>query len=86
MSTTTKSLELLNKARNYIVSFANENRIDLRTVFPDAETFQRFVIGICFRTLTENGVETSEAFDMLLGDGAFRKLSDSIWEHFQPVA
>ena len=86
MSTTAKNLELLNKAQAFLVNLANEKGIDLRQHFQNAEKFRMFVIAICFRTLTENGVETSEAFDMLLGDGAFRKLSDSIWEHFQPVA
>jgi hypothetical protein len=38
------------------------------------------VIGLAVRTLVESGKNPREAFDLVMGEGSFQNLSDSLWK------
>ena len=80
-----KSLELLNAVNKMMVKFANEKGIDLQADFETPEKFKHFVIGFTIKTLVEMGLEISEAYDIALGEGAYKKTSDSVWDSLQKV-
>jgi hypothetical protein len=84
-TTMSKSTELLNKVQRFIINFANESGISLHEHFKSIDQFKQFVIAITFRTLTEAGVSTEDAFNAVCGDGAFKRLADDLWETLQPA-
>lgn len=75
--------ELLNAIKNLLVKFANENNIILAHEFGTPAKFKEFVIAFTFKQLKELGVDTKDAFDMLMGDGAFDEMANSVWESAQ---
>jgi hypothetical protein len=79
----TKSLELLNKVQAFIIDYATNSGISLHDHFASVDQFKNFVIALTFRTLTEAGISTEDAFNAVCGDGAFKRLADDLWEQFQ---
>jgi hypothetical protein len=74
-----KSTEILNTVQRLIIDFANKEGIDLRSEFASVEAFKQFVIAFTFKSLVDNGLEVSVAYDVIFGDGAFDKMAESIW-------
>ena len=79
----TKSLELLNAARGFIVEKATEQGIFLQNEFESQEKFQMFVIAVTMKQLVELGLTVEEALDAVLGDGAYDRLVNEVWETLQ---
>jgi hypothetical protein len=70
--------DLLNTVQRFLIDFANEKGIRLDTQFSSVEKFKEFVIGLTFKTLCENGVSTSVAYDAVFGEGSYNKLYEDI--------
>ncbi len=66
--------ELINAAKNYIVKAANREGISLRDEFATQSDFIKMVLATTFKTLTDAGVETSEAYDAIFGEGRYDAL------------
>lgn len=78
-----KSLELVNAAQKFIIASANEGGINLRDEFETVEDFKKFVIAMTIKTLVDGGYEVAKAFDLVVGDGAFERLADEVWNNLQ---
>jgi hypothetical protein len=77
-----KHLQLLNKVQEMLIDFANRKGINLADDFATVQEFKDFVIALTFKLLTENGVSTAAAFDMIAGDGAYERSVENLWNHF----
>ena len=78
------SLKLLNAVREYIVNFATENNIVLANEFKSRGDFQKFVVAISIKTLVDAGFDLAEAFNLVMGEGAYQDLAAKVWEANQP--
>ena len=67
--------ELLNAAAKFLFA----NGADLK----NDEATRNAIIGLCINTLVKSGMEVDKAYDKIMGDGQYRKLSDSLWERCQ---
>jgi hypothetical protein len=81
-----QSLELLNKVQSLLIEFANQEGISLQDEFASVEDFKKFVIGFTFKILTDKGVSTKDAYDMVAGDGAYDTLAERVWNDAQRPA
>jgi len=67
--------ELLNAAAKLLFA----NGADLK----NDEATRNAIIGLCINTLVKSGMEVDKAYDKIMGEGQYRKLSDSVWERCQ---
>ena len=74
-----KHLKLLNAVQAKLIEFANDRGINLRDEFKTVDKFKEFVIAFTFKALTDNGIDVPEAYDIVMGDGAYVKLADDVW-------
>ncbi len=73
--------ELLNQIQRLIIDHATKSGISLADQFNSVDDFKQFVIGFTIRSLIEIcKIEIEAAYDIVMGNGAFRELSDSIWK------
>jgi hypothetical protein len=79
------NIELLNTVKNGLITFANKEGIVLADHFETIAKFQEFVIAFTIRAIVDLdlGIDASGAFDLVCGDGSFRKLADDIWNQLQ---
>lgn len=82
-ATKSKSLELVNAVRGFIVEQATKKGIFLQNEFETQEKFQTFVIAVTIKQLVELGLTVEEAFDAALGDGSYERLVQEVWEKLQ---
>lgn len=75
--------KLLNEVQKLLVAFANEQGISLREEFGTVEEFNKFVISFTFKALVDAGLEIRKAYDAVMGNGAYEKLANDVWESFQ---
>lgn len=76
--------ELLNNVKNLIIATANKDGRSLQDDFGTVEKFKDFVIAFTLRSLTEvMGMDISEAWDIVMGDGSFQTLCDDCWTKAQ---
>ncbi len=73
-------INLLNQVQRKIIDFANENNIDLRTQFKTVEKFKEFVIAFTIKSLVDIGMEINKAYDLVMGDGKYEELANSVWQ------
>ena len=83
MASQNKSIEILNACQKFIVDHANTNGIVLADSFASVEEFKKFVFALTFKTLIDAGMATSEAYDLLMGDGAYEEMADRVWSMAQ---
>lgn len=67
--------ELLNAAAKLLFS----NGADLK----NDEATRNAIIGLCINTLVKSGIPMEKAYDHIMGEGQYRKLSDNVWETLQ---
>jgi hypothetical protein len=81
----TMNIELLNTVKNGLITFANKEGIVLADHFATVAKFQEFVIAFTIRSIVELdlGIDAADAYDLVFGDGSFRKLADDIWNQLQ---
>lgn len=73
-------LQLLNGIRQLIVKFATDEGIVLAEQFPSPESFNQFVISFSIKLVQETlEVSIREAFDIVMGDGEFNAMANSIY-------
>lgn len=72
-------LDILNKIQRLLIDFANEQGIILQDEFGSVDKFKKFVIGFTIRSLTELGADIKDAFDFVMGDNAYQKMAETIW-------
>lgn len=73
------SNDLLNKVQSLLINFANESGISLKSEFGTIDAFKQFVIAFTFKMLTNLGIETEKAFDLVFGSGEYNALAESVW-------
>jgi hypothetical protein len=64
---------------NAVAKFLSESGVQLK----NDDATRSAIIGLCINTLVKSGVEMENAFDIIMGNGQFRKLADSVWERIQ---
>tara|TARA_R110000803_G_scaffold32357_6_gene71395 strand:- start:3249 stop:3485 length:237 start_codon:yes stop_codon:yes gene_type:complete len=77
-------MDLLNKVQALLIDHANANGLVLADEFGTRDNFAKFVISFTIKNLTECGMSLPQAFDTVMGDGAYRKLADDVWTTLQP--
>ncbi len=73
-------MEVLNKAKKFMVEFANKNGIDLQKEFGTVESFNQFVIAFSMKTMVDSGVKVEVAYDTCFGNGAYNELANRVHE------
>lgn len=73
------NLEVLNAVKSLLVKFANERGISLAQEFKTQDDFKRFVIALCVKTLTDNGMSVKNALDFIMGDGTYDEIVEQVW-------
>ena len=77
-------LELINGVKQIIVDFANTEGIVLSELYKTREEFNTFIIGFTIRAVKEiAGFSTREAYDVVMGEGAFTQLANDVWHDLQ---
>ena len=76
MTTNTK---LMNMVQQHIIKFSNEQGISLAAEFKSVDEFKRFVVSFSMHLLIEAGKTVQEAYDIVMGDGSYKQLSDDVW-------
>lgn len=75
--------ELLNNVKNFIIETSNENGIILSEAFDSRVEFMNFTIGLTITHLIGIGFDTKGAYDLVMGDGAYKQLSADVWASLQ---
>ena len=75
--------ELLNSVRDEIIAIANKEGRNLMDEFGSVDNFKQFVISTCIKGLVDQGADLPVAYDLVLGEGAYQSLSDSVFEQLQ---
>lgn len=83
---TNAGTKLLNEVQKLLIAFANEQGISLRTEFGTVEEFKRFVISFTFKVAVDAGLTVRTAYDLVMGNGAYDKLANDLWESFQTAS
>jgi hypothetical protein len=69
----------LSRVSKLFIEFANNNKISLAAEFGSQEAYERFIVAMAIKALTDAGVQMSVAFDAVLGDGEYKKISEEIF-------
>ena len=64
--------ELINKMRDLIISEANNQGVELSTIFKTNEELNNFLISKAIKYVMGHGKTIEEAYDFVLGDGAYK--------------
>ena len=76
--------EALTNISSLVIEHATRQGISLRAQFGTRERFQSFVIALTVQGVMDaGGLEFPTAYDLVMGDGAYRALSDAVWEAVQ---
>jgi len=78
-----KSLQVLNAAKDFIVKDATARGVNLEDEFGTPDKFKEFVFAMTFKALKDGGLSTQEAFDVVAGEGAFEDMANKVWENAQ---
>ena len=83
MSINTTALTQISKL---VIETATRQGISLHEQFGTRERFQQFVIALTIQGIMDvGGLELPAAYDLVMGDGAYRALSDAVWEAAQEM-
>jgi hypothetical protein len=67
-----------------VIESATRQGISLHAQFGTRERFQSFIIALTIQGVMDvGGLEFPAAYDLVMGDGAYRELSDAVWEAAQ---
>ena len=75
--------QILNDVQRLLIDFANEEGIVLANDFSTVDEFKRFVIGFTFKALTDIGLATDKAYDIIFGDGAYVEMAANVWNQLR---
>ena len=76
------NIELLNNVQAFLIQQSNEAGINLASEFDSVEDFKRFVIGAAFKGLRDAGATVQDAYDAVIGEGAYDNLASDIYAGF----
>lgn len=76
---------LLNLVQSKVIEFCNRERINLAD-HGTIEQFKCFIVALTVQLLQQAGHTMEDAYNIVFGDDAFRKLADDLWETFQAKA
>lgn len=75
------NLKLLNDVQGQIIKMANESGISLKDHFKGVDDFKQFVFSFTLKYLIDTGkIPFNQAYDMIMGEGSYKQLSDELWE------
>jgi hypothetical protein len=67
-----------------VIEAANENGDLLDDQFKTKADFKNFIVSLSIRlTMDNSDMELEEAFDFVMGEGAFARLKDGCWKKIQ---
>lgn len=73
--------ELLNGLKRTMINYFNENGILISDHFATTDDFDAFVVRTAIReVMSARGLDVSAAYDVVLGDGEYKRLSDAVAE------
>lgn len=75
--------QILNDVQQLLIDFANKEGIVLANDFATVDEFKRFVIGFTFKALTDIGLATDKAYDIIFGDGAYVEMAANVWNQLR---
>ena len=75
----TNKFQILNAFQKKIIDFSNEQGISLAAEFGTVDEFKKFVVSFCIHLVMETGKTVQEAYDIVLGDGAYEQMADQVW-------
>lgn len=79
--------ELLNKVKDMVIGIANKSGRRLQDDFGTPEKFKDFIVSLTIKGLVDHcGMEIDAAFDIVMGDGEFKRLCDDCWETLNGAA
>lgn len=77
----TLNTNILNQVKNLVVSFANERGIDLNKEFKSRADFVAYITAFTFQfCVTQLGMTTDAALDLVIGQESIKRLGEQIWE------
>ena len=79
------NLKLLNSLKAFVVEFSTKNGINLQDEFGTVDAFNNWLVAVAVTALVEQGKDIETAYDIVMGDGAFRKMADDVWAINNPV-
>lgn len=76
--------QLLNSVKNMIIDWANSEGVDLADHFQSRDDFAKWVISFTIKSVMDIlSIELNAAYDIVMGDGSFNNLADSVWNQLQ---
>ena len=72
--------ELLNTVKSKIIEIANAEGRILANEFGSQDQFKQFVISTTIKGLIDQGATLPQAYDLVLGEGAYKQLADATFE------
>lgn len=76
--------ELLNGVKDIIINWANSEGISLADHFESRDDFAQWVISFTIKQVMDLlSIEIPAAYDIVMGDGSFKKLADDCWNQLQ---
>ena len=72
----TMNNELLNKMRDMLVDQANSEGVELSSIFKNNEDLNNWIISKAIQLVKAQGKTIEEAYDFVLGAGAYKGLAD----------
>ena len=73
----------LNAIKNNIIAAANLKGVNLGDHFDSDDDFKQHVIAIAINYVMKRGKPIEEAYDFVMGDGAYDKLKNTCWSNLQ---
>ena len=70
------NIDLVNKIKSAYISFANENGIIISQAFKTPEELHQALIGFAINSLVRSGASVPQAFDKIMGEGAYARLAE----------
>ena len=73
----------LNAVKSNIVAAANLNNVNLGDHFATDDDFKQHVIAVAISYVMKQGKPIEEAYNFVMGDGAYDKLKNTCWSNLQ---
>ena len=69
------NLELINKMNDLLIGQANKDGVELSEIFNSNEDLNNFLISKAIKYAMNHGKSLEEAYDFVLGDGAYKGIA-----------
>ena len=73
----------LNAVKNNIIAAANIKGVNVGDHFANDDEFKQHVIGIAISYVMKQGKPIEEAYDFVMGEGAYDKMKNACWATLQ---